>query len=285
MSTPAAPTLLLLYSDRDDPVSAALLARPEHFGADVVAIPLGELVRDVTIGATWRWAGRTIDPARTAVVNRLFLPAAAASPFAGYAQERRFWGWAHGELQRFAYATSLPTATSLHGCHGSLLDQWLDLPALVDGLPVPSYRAPWSDEPLSGDVHRVDPWTLYSLGVRERDPREAARGLLRFVRPRGALVHVAQVGGTILASSPAQMTRAQQSSIVSFANAMASRSAVRILEHAFFIGDGPPVFYSTCPSPVITGSLPEYPALLAKGLQDDIARRFANLAAGPRPAG
>ena len=274
MTSPGPPVLLLLYTDRSDPVSAAVLSHPGRFGMDVVAMPLRALIDEVTIGTEWQWRGRTIDPRRTAVVNRLVPSANEPPPFASDFDERQFWGWLHRELQRFAYTTSLPTATSMHGCHGSLLDQWLDLPTLVDGLRVPDYRAPWSGDVLHGDVHRVDPWHLYSLGTRDDDAGRPGDGLMRFVRPHGRLMHVAQVGGTLLvANAPPQTTRAQQSSIVSFANALASRSDVRILEHAFFIGDGPPVFYSTCPLPVITGSLPEYPALLVQGLQDDIARR------------
>ena len=36
--------------------------------------------------------------------------------------------------------------------------------------------------------------------------------------------------------------------------------------------DQPPVFYSTCPFPVICGALPQYAELLAQGLTHDIDR-------------
>jgi hypothetical protein len=267
--------LLLLYSDRSDAVARALLDHPGRFGREVFALSLDQLVEATCVGSAWRVAGRAIEPARTAVVNRLVAPPAGSGHrLVSYAAGRQFWTWLERELTRFAYATSRPTATSLTGCHGSLLDQWTDLPALVDGLRVPAHRSPWSAEPLDGDVFRVDPWHLYSLGTPAA-PGDATRdGRLAYARPRGRLVHVAQVGGLVLfAAMPADMTRAQQSYIVSFAQAMAARSDVRILEHAFFVGDGPPVFYSTCPFPVITGSLAEYPQLVAQGLADDIARR------------
>ena len=60
---------------------------------------------------------------------------------------------------------------------------------------------------------------------------------------------------------------------------MAARSANRILEHAFFVGDGLPVFYSTCPVPVITGRLPAYADIVVQGLLDDIKQRTARTTA------
>lgn len=259
--------LLLLYSDRSDPVSRVLLEQPGRFDREVIAISAEQLADEVTIGPQWTWSGRVIDPERTAVVNRL----ASAPAATGYFTERQAWVWLRTALRSFAYASSLPTATSVSGDYGSLLDQWQDLPELVAGLRVPVHARPWTGEAVHGDVYRVDPWRLYSLGT---NGPAAGDGLLHYIRPRGPMVHVAQVGETLLlANVPPGMTARQQSYIVSFVGAMASASGTRILEHAFFIGDDLPVFYSTCPTPVITGSLADYPALLVQGLQDDIARR------------
>ncbi len=266
--------LLLLYSDPSEPVTRVLLEQPGRFGREVVAIPLDRLVDAVATGPVWRWGGRTIDPARTAVVNRLARPPAFAPghPLATYADERRFWTRLSRALRRFAYASSLPTATSMIGCHGSLVDQWLDLPALVPGLRVPAHRGAGSDTTLAGDIHAVDPWHLYSFGAATTAATVPGRVL--YAKPRGRVVHVAQVGELLLfGPTPPDMTTAHQSVIVSFAHAMAARTATRILEHAFIIGDGPPVFYSTCPFPVITGALPSYAELVVRGLSDDIDRR------------
>jgi hypothetical protein len=96
---------------------------------------------------------------------------------------------------------------------------------------------------------------------------------IAFVRPAGWLVHVAQVGRTILfANAPPGMTPQQQNYITTFVAAMAAVSTNRILEHAFFVGTELPVFYSTCPMPVITGKLPAYPNLVMQGLQDEFHR-------------
>ena len=282
MTPPGPPDLLLLlYDDPTEPVTAAVLGHPAAFGIELVAMSAAQLVGEATVGQRWQWRGRTIEPARTAVINRLTMPVAvgpeAVVPpfFAG----RQVWTWLERALRDFAYASALPTALSPVGGYGSLLDQWLDLPTLLEGLQVPAHRAPWDRAALHGDVHRVDPWQLYSLGVRVAGG-DAPAGGLDYVRPRGGLVHAAQVGGTVMLANVAPGTTAQQQSyIVSFANAMAVRSTTRILEHAFFVGDGVPVFYSTCPVPVITGTLPDYPQLLVQGLRDDLARRRFRTAA------
>ncbi len=267
--------LLLLYADPAEPVARVLLEQPRRFGREVLAIPLDRLVDAVATGPTWRWDGRTIDPARTAVVNRLARPPAfpPGHPLATYAGERRFWTHLSRALRGFAYVSSLPTATSMIGCHGSLVDQWLDLPTLVPGLRVPKHRAAGSTDPLADDAHAVDPWHLYSFGTAMPGATTAPPGRILYARPRGRVVHVAQVGELLMfGPTPPDMTTADQSVIVSFAHAMAARTGTRILEHAFIVGDGPPVFYSTCPFPVITGSLPSYPELLVRGLADDIDR-------------
>src|SRR5687767_4716554 len=133
--------LLLLHVGRSDPVSCAILDNAGRFDREVIAISLPQLLSEIVVGACWTWAGRTIDPARTAVVNRLtsFGNANDAGQLASPFRQQQMWGWLHHELQRFAYVSSLPTATSLIGCHGSLLDQWSDLPLLVGGLRVPRH--------------------------------------------------------------------------------------------------------------------------------------------------
>lgn len=271
---------LLLYSDPSEPVSRVLLDQPGRFPRPVLAIPLDRLVDAVETGPVWRWNGRAIDPARTAVIHRLARPPSFSPdhPLATYAAERRFWTHLSRELRRFAYASSLPTATSMIGCHGSLVDQWLDVPALVPELVpplrVPAHRGGGSQATLAGDVHAIDPWHLYSFGSACAPTATVPPGRVLYERPRGQVVHVAQVGTLLLSGPPPPaMTPADQSYIVSFAQAMAGRTATRILEHAFVVGDGPPVFYSTCPFPVITGSLPAFAELVVRGLVDDVARR------------
>jgi hypothetical protein len=271
--------LLLLYTDRTDAVSRVLLEQPDRFGREVVAIRLDELVAEVHVDGAWTWRGQSIDPTQTAVVNRLVMPAVddGAGPFETLFAQRQFWRWLGSELRRFAYVSSLPTATSLIGDFGSLLDQWLDLPALLPGLRVPTFKAPWIEEAPSVDTYRVDPYRLYSLGTQVESTDANTRAHLTYQRPRAPLIHVAQVGGLLLfGPMPPEMDGPRQSAIVAFAHALAARSNARILEHAFFIGDGAPIFYSTCPFPVITGSLRDYPDLLIKGLQDDIDRRCAS---------
>ena len=75
-----------------------------------------------------------------------------------------------------------------------------------------------------------------------------------------------------------QMSAGQRDAMVAFARAMEVSSASRILEHAFFVGDDAPVFYSTCPMPVVSGSHPAYADLVIEGLKDDIERRRRRIA-------
>lgn len=271
--------LLLLYTDRSDPVARILLEQTPRFGREIVALSLAELLVEVAVDTRWRWRHHVVDPARTAVINRLSVSNAGELP--SYFDERQLWTWLRGELGRFAYASSVPSATSMIGDFGSLRDQWLDLPERVPGLPVPTHAVPGAVRSLDGDVYRVDPWRLYSLGTaRAQEPDAADGGRLTYVRPPGRLLHVAQVGGMLMpAAVPEGMTAAHRSFLVSFVRTMASTSDARILEHAFFIGPALPVFYSTCPVPVITGSLPDFPELLVQGLLDDIDRRRATPAA------
>jgi hypothetical protein len=275
--------MLLLYTDRSDPVSCVVLDNAERFNYQVIAISLYQLVHELTISPHWEWAGRTIDPTRTAVVNRLtFGTANTANRLTSSFQKQQFWSWLHCELQRFAYVSSMPTASSLIGCYGSLLDQWLDLPELVGELRVPVHRTAWTKEVLHGDVYIVNPWNLYSLGRQISAGPGTLRGArVAYVRPNGRLVHVSQVGSTIsVTNAPQGMTPIQKDYIVSFAKSMASFSTSRILEHAFFVdvGNELPVFYSTCPVPVISGRHIAYADLVVEGLHDDIKGRSGRTA-------
>ena len=275
--------VLLLYADRSEPVSSMMLGDAARFGREVLAISLDQLVNEVEVGAQWHWAGRTIDPARTAVVNRLTSldkPDAAGSIRSPY-QRTQLSLWLREELQRFAYASSLPSINAAIGGYGSLIDQWLDLPLMVDGLRVPAHQTPWNKAPLTGDVHLINPWSLYSLGRPAGETGATPKaGEVAFVRPEGLLVHVAQVGGMfLLANVPPGMTRLQHDCVTAFARSMATSSGSRILEHAFFVGRDVPVFYATFPIPMITGSMPEYRDLLVQGLRDDFERYSRRAAA------
>ncbi len=75
------------------------------------------------------------------------------------------------------------------------------------------------------------------------------------------------------------MRQEQRDHIVSFTRSMSELSPNRILEHAFFEGNEVPVFYSTCPIPVVTGRLPAYTDLVVTGLQDDIENSSRRTAA------
>jgi len=266
--------LLLIYTDRSDPVTRAILEHPARLPCEVIAISLGQLVNELE--ADGSWAGHGIDPARTALVNRITSLQWAGSgeqPESAF-QQTQLWMWLDREVRRFAYASSRPTVHSVLGGYGTLLDQWLDLPALVGGLRVPGYRTPWNDEPLKGEVYAVDPRQLYQLGKPLSASQREHPGLrLEYVRPGGFLVQAAQVGRMFLcANAPPFMTSAQHDYIAAFVDRMAARSAARILEHTFFVGEDLPVFYATSPEPVITGGLPEYPELVLRGLIDDLAR-------------
>ena len=271
--------IVLLLGDQGDPVSRAILEKRHRFGHDVIAIPFDDLVADVTIGPRWQWRGITIDPAHAAVVNRLPSAQPPADETTSFFRQQQIWTLLYAELQRFAYASSIPSVTSLIGCHGSLLDQWIDLPKRVPDLPVPAFRAPWDERGLHGDVYAVDPSRLYSLGEPISPRTQRQRGRIEYVRPKGALMHVAQVGGTILFVNAPQLSPAQHGSIVAFTREMARASSARILEHAFFVDREFPVFYSTYPIPIVTGQHPAYGDLLIDGLNDDIERRCAILAA------
>jgi len=270
--------VVLLHSDPTDAVARVLIEHPACLQREVLPISLPQLLDEVIVGSAWQWAGRSIDPSRTAVVNRLVFvengdgPRALDSPFA----REQFWAWLATELQRFAYVSALPTPASPVGSFGSLADQWTDLPGWAPGLRVPDHaRAGDSSAALRGDVHWVEPQRLYSLGQRAPGAQVLVpRGRLAYVRPAGRLFHVAQVGSLFVApNAPPQMSDEARAHVEAFVRSIAASSAVRILEHTFFEGDGAPVFYSTCPVPVVTGRLPAYGELVAKGLQDDIERR------------
>jgi hypothetical protein len=275
--------MLLLYTDRSDPVTCVILDNAHRFGRQFSAISLYQLVHEVTIGAHWQWIGRTLEPARTAVVNRLaFGTTDTANQLTPSFQKQHLSTWLQCELQRFAYVSSMPTASSLMGCYGSLLDQWSDLAGFVGELRVPVHRAAWTRAALHGDVYAVNPWNLYSLGTRISEQQESLLGArVAYVRPKGRLVHVSQVGSMHLCTNaPQGMTPLQKDYIVSFVNAMASSSSIRILEHAFFVdvGSDLPVFYSTCPVPIITGTHIAYADLVIEGLHDDIKGRSGGTA-------
>ena len=63
--------ILLLYTDEADPVASVLLNQAARLHCEVMAMSLSQLVREAVVGPVWKWAGRTIDPSRTALVNRL----------------------------------------------------------------------------------------------------------------------------------------------------------------------------------------------------------------------
>jgi hypothetical protein len=274
VTRPELPNLiLLLYSDRADAVASVLLEQALRLRREVLAMSLSQLINEVIVGRTWKWAQRTIDPSRTAVVNRLLSVDGATNPFQSPIQRQQFWIWLAEALRSFAYVSSMPSATSPVGSFGSLADQWSDLPELVSGLQVPSHRAKGSTAELRGDVYVVDPWQLYNLGRRAAiEPGPTGRTeQLAYVRPAGRLFHVAQVGNAIIIpNAPPGMRREQHDHVVSFTRSMSALSPNRILEHAFFEGNEVPVFYSTCPIPVVTGRLPQYADLVVTGLQDDI---------------
>jgi hypothetical protein len=274
VTRPEPPNLiLLLYTDRADAVTSVLLEQGQRLRYEVLAMSLSQLINQAIVGRTWKWAERTIDPSRTAVVNRLLSVDGEAAPFQSSVQRQQFWIWLAGALQGFAYVSSMPSAISPLGSFGSLVDQWSDLPELVSGLRVPTHRAGGSTAELRGDVYVVDPWHLYNLGRRAAiEPGSGEwHGQLAYVRPAGRLFHVAQVGNTIIVpNAPPGMRQEQRDHIVSFTRSMSVLSPNRILEHAFFEGNEVPVFYSTCPIPVVTGRLPGYADLVVTGLQDDI---------------
>jgi hypothetical protein len=110
---------------------------------------------------------------------------------AGTMARQALWSRLHDELGRFRYSSSLPTATSIMGCFGSLLDQWEDLPRLVPGLLVPDHSTPSLPRALHGTVFAVNRWTPYSLGKPLDEALAAglpAAARLDYVMPEGRLV-------------------------------------------------------------------------------------------------
>ena len=278
--------VLLLHADPADAVTRALVDGRAPLGWPLTAVSVGQLLDAVEFGAdAWTVAGRRIDPQRTAIVNRLPIAdhiEAGADTSAAAVARQAIWTRLRSELGGFGYASSLPTATSVGGCFGSLLDQWQDLPRLVPGLRVPAHSAASVQRDLHGAVFSVNRWTPYSLG-QPRDPQAPGAGgplppalRLDYARPPGQLVHLAQIGDTMFfPNAPPSMTAAQQQAMVGVARALALVSTVRILEHAFFVGgpgDGEPVLYSSFPVPVLSGRHPLYPELVRQGLRNDIQK-------------
>ena len=250
-----------------------------QLGWPLVAVSTQELIDGIELGDAWTVAGRRVDPQRTAVINRLPLadrlePDHATA--AGTMARQALWSRLHDELGRFRYASSLPTATSIMGCYGSLLDQWEDLPRLVPGLRVPDHSAPSLPRALHGTVFAVNRWTPYSLGKPLDEALAAglpAAARLDYVRPEGRLVHLAQIGDTMFfPNPPPTMTASQQQAMMGVARALAAVSPIRILEHAFFLGQGAPILYSSFPVPVLSGGHALYPELVKQGLRNDIKK-------------
>ena len=200
--------VLLLYGDPHDAVTRALVEGRSQLGWPLLAVSTQQLLDGVELEDNWTVAGRRVEPQHTAVINRLPLgdrlepgPETAAATMARQA----LWSRLHDELGRFGYASSLPTASSILGCYGSLLDQWQDLPRLVPGLRVPDHSAPSVPRALHGTVFSVDRWTPYSLG-KPLDEALAAglsnEARLDYVMPEGRLVHLAQVGDSMFFPNP-----------------------------------------------------------------------------------
>jgi hypothetical protein len=268
--------VLLLHADPADAVTRTLLSRGSELGCPIVAVSLEQLIDEVRCGAVWTMGAQRIDPPRTALVNRLPIadpPMLGDAATSGVARQA-VWSRLREELGRFGYASALPSANSLIGCFGSLVDQWSDLPRIVPGLHVPAHSTAADPRPLTGEVFSVNRWALYSLGQPQREAVALPAGLrLDYVRPAGRLVTLAQVGDTMFfANPPPEMTAAQRDAIVAFGRARAARSRLRILEHVFFLGDDAPVLYSSCPVPVIGGGHPNYPELVIQGLRNDIEK-------------
>jgi len=271
--------VLLLYGDPADAVTQALASGRAQLGWPLVPVSTQQLIDGIGLGDAWTLAGRRIDPQRTAVINRLPLgdrlepdPSTTAATVARQA----VWSRLREEIGRFRYSSSLPTATSIMGCHGSLLDQWQDLPRLVPGLLVPDHSASSLPRALHGTVFAVNRWTPYSLGKPLDEALAAglpAAARLDYVLPEGSLVHLAQVGDAMFfPNPPPTMTPAQQQAMMGVGRALAAASPIRILEHAFFLGKGAPVLYSSFPVPVLSGRHPLYPELVKQGLRNDIKK-------------
>jgi hypothetical protein len=269
--------VLLLYGDPNDGVTRALAQVGSQLGWPLIALSAQQLLESVEFGDAWTIAGHRIEPPHTALINRLPLADrldAGPSSEPGATTRTAVWSRLRDELGRFGYASSLPTATSIMGCHGSLLDQWEDLPRLVPALRVPEHSSPSLPRPLQGNVFAVNRWTPYSLGKPLGEALAAglpAAARLDYVKPEGLLIHLAQVGDTMFfPNPPPTMTAAQQQAMVDVARALAAVSPIRILEHAFFLGQGAPVLYSSFPVPVLSGAHALYPELVRQGLRNDI---------------
>ena len=123
--------VLLLYGDPRDAVTHALVGGRSQLGWPLIAVATQELIDGIELGDAWTIAGRRVEPQHTAVINRLPLddrlePGHLTAT--GTMFRQAVWSRLHDELGRFRYVSSLPTATSIMGCCGSLLDQWEDLP-------------------------------------------------------------------------------------------------------------------------------------------------------------
>lgn len=271
--------VLLLYGDPNDAVTRALVNGRSQLGWPLVAVSTQQLIDGIELGDAWTVAGRRVEPQHTAVINRLPLddrlePGHVTAE--GTMARQALWSRLHDELGRFRYSSSLPTTTSIMGCYGSLLDQWEDLPRLVPGLRVPDHSAPSLPRALHGTVFAVNRWTPYSLG-KPLDEAAAvaipAAARLDYVMPEGRLVHLAQIGDTMFfPNPPPTMTTSQQQAMVGVARALAGVSPIRILEHAFFLGHGAPILYSSFPIPVLSGGHALYPELVKQGLRNDIKK-------------
>lgn len=271
--------VLLLYGDPQDAVTRALAGGRSQLAWPLVAVSSQQLLDGIEINDVWTVAGRRIDPQHTAVINRLPLDdrlEPGQSTAADTMARQALWSRLRDELGRFGYASSLPTATSIMGCYGSLLDQWEDLPRLVPGLPVPDHSAPSLPRALHGNVFAVNRFTPYSLGKPLDDALAAGlpnAARLDYVMPEGRLVHLAQIGDLMFfPNPPPTMTASQQQAMVGVARALAAVSPIRILEHAFFLGRGRPVLYSSFPVPVLSGAHALYPELVREGLTNDIKK-------------
>ncbi len=271
--------VLLLYSDPHDAVTRALVSGRAQLGWPLVAVSAQQMLDGIELGAALTVAGRRVDPQRTAVINRLPLADRLELDQATVADtmaRQALWSRLRAELGRFRYSSSLPTATSIMGCYGSLLDQWEDLPRLVPGLLVPDHSAPSLPRALHGTVFSVNRWTPYSLGKPLDEAPAAtlpAAARLDYVLPEGSLVHLAQVGDTMFFPNlPPTMSASQHQAMVGAARALAAVSPIRIVEHAFFLGNGPPILYSSFPVPALSGGHALYPELVQQGLRNDIKK-------------
>ncbi|NUZ06678.1 hypothetical protein [Piscinibacter koreensis] len=271
--------VLLLCSDPADAVTRALMQKRASLGWPLIALSAQQLIDGIELGTRWVVDGRRVDPDRTALINRLplgdRLEPGPATPDATVVRQA-VWCRLRDELGRFRYVSSLPTATSIMGCYGSLLDQWQDLPRLVPGLRVPEHSAASVPRALQGRVFAVNRWTPYSLGK----PLDAtgqsevpATQRVDYVMPEGGMVHLAQVGDAMFfPNAPPTMSASQRQAMIDIARAFAAVSAIRVLEHALFLGDGPPVLYSSFPVPVMSGGHPLYAQLVEQGLTNDIRK-------------